>query len=180
MPIYRGFRLISPDDMRGVTVAGLRVSGKEHRQGKYARRRNWGSGHREESSVHNKGASRTLKLVPWEPQIVDVQEEQEPSSKRWGRILGWLAMGSLGLMWLVIVLDVLARWISSGSSGWEPLLVPSMMIAFLGTHLFGFACDSLTKSSSDWGMRALIGFWVSAGVWLPLGATVSIIRAIFG
>ena len=38
MPLYRGFRLISPDDMRGVTVAGRRVSGKEARQGKYARR----------------------------------------------------------------------------------------------------------------------------------------------
>ena len=121
--------------------------------------------------MRDRASSKPLKLVPWVPPVVSMVEERKHLSMRWGRLLGWLAMGSLGLMWLVILLDVLARIIGNGSSGWESLIVPGMMVAFIGTHILGFASDTLTNSSSEWGMRALTGFWISAVVlvcrWVP-------------
>ncbi|MFC7339295.1 hypothetical protein ACFQY0_19030 [Haloferula chungangensis] len=176
----RGFRTISPDDSVGRLVSGDRLTGKAYRQGRYARRRNWGSGSEEKSDGQVTGPVKSLKLVPWKRESASVSLGNKESTIRAGEVIGWIAMGSLVQAWLVLVLSVLAEIIGSGSNGWSPFVLPSVLLALAGTQLLGFLSDTLSESRSEWGTRALVGFWISFLIWLPLGMLISMMIGLFG
>ena len=172
--IHRGFRKVSPDDMRGVFVAGRRVSGKEARQGRYAKRRHWGSGRRPERKESSYGNFKQLQVVDWRPPVPSLSKV-EPRSHFWGVLLGRIGVGVLGVMWLVTVLSLIGDGLGGGNELWGRLVLPSWLAGFLVCHLFGFVSDHLCRSRSPWGMRALVGYWISVLVWIPLGILFSVL-----
>ncbi|MGB6223214.1 hypothetical protein [Haloferula sp.] len=177
--INRGFRKVSPDDGLSGLVGGRRLTGKSYRQGKYAPRRNWGSGADVASDGQVSGPVKALKLVPWKKPSGLPSNERKASTLRAGRVLGWIAMGSLVQLWMVVILDVLARIIGGGVSDWSEWFWPSALVALVGTQLLGFLSDNLTGSQSEWGTRAMIGFWFSVLMWVPIGFFLAMVSGLF-
>lgn len=177
--INRGFRKVSPDDGLSGLVGGRRLTGKSYRQGKYAPRRNWGSGVDKATDGQGTGAVKNLNLVPWKKPVGLPASLRKASTLRAGKVLGWIAMGSLVQLWLVVILDGIARVIGGGVSDWSLLFWPSALVALVGTQLLGFLSDNLTASQCEWGTRALIGFWISVLIWVPIGFFLAMVSGLF-
>lgn len=168
----RGQRRIAPDDVRGIVVPGNRVRGRTWRQGKFTRARNWGSG-KGRDGVHGEAPDERLRLVELEPGLRP-KIVQRPGHPRLARVCGWIAIGSVALMWLVAVLVLLSRLLF-GSEGpaWPALWGVAFAVGFIGSHLFGMASEGLSGSRDPLGLWAVGAFWISILGWVPLGMALA-------
>ncbi len=169
--MYGGPRKIAPDDVRGVVVPGDRLRGRAWRQGKFARARRWGSGEGRRQADAATPDPR-LKLVEY-ARTPAPRPGPPPRNIRLGRILGWLAMGSVGLMWLVALLGMLSSLLFGGGAAWPALWGAGFAIGFIGSHLFGIASEGISGSRVALGLWAVGAFWISILGWVPLGMALA-------
>ena len=110
-------------------------------------------------------------LVPvpgCEPQLWGGTVVSSKPDDRLADLCGGLAMSSVVVMWLIGLFGVVEELVL-GTGFWGGLLLPSIGLAFLLSHLLGFLSDGLSDSRCPWGMRAFGCFWVSTLMWVPLG-----------
>lgn len=66
-----------------------------------------------------------------------------------------------------------------GDGVWNDWFLPVFLIASILTQIFGFIGESLTASRCPWGMRAVVGFWISVLAWVPLGSILALLAGLF-
>jgi len=177
----RGWKKLNPTDMRGVLVPGRRLTGRAWRQGRFAKRRHWGSGERRGESGRGGEVDPRLRMVerPGPRPSLSEAMAPRPGERRVGEWLGWLAFGILVVLWLCVVVAVVER-IGFGGGGFAArVLVPVFWVSVVGVHLFGLASEGLLQGRGCWGMRAVMGLWLSLFSVLPLGGLLWLLQMLF-
>ena len=149
------------DDARGVIVPFER--GREAG----ARR-----GEAEPGRASLPGGGRFL-IVPFDRATPEVLRGPSPEKLRRARLLGWMAIGSVGMLWLVTLLNWVALALTGSGGVWSDWQVPVFVLALVGSHVCGLASESVSSHRCPLGGWAFMSFWVSLLMWVPLGVAVS-------
>ncbi|WP_193212458.1 hypothetical protein [Luteolibacter marinus] len=97
-----------------------------------------------------------------------------------GRVLGIIACACVAAWWLNCALAILAAILSkNGTSLWSSISLPMLFVALLGSHFLAVISKSFLRSSDPWGPRAVIAFWASVLVWVPVGWLLALIGGLF-
>ena len=121
-------------------------------------------------------SSRKLALVPVKVTHSPPRPAMDRGNEVAGRILGIVACSCVAAWWLNVLLAMVSsRLLEHGDSLWHRVSVPMFFVGLLGSHFPAVIGRSFLRSQDPWGTRAVVAFWGSLLIWVPLGWLLAVL-----